>query len=612
MTCTIAPSRTRYTRESPMLSVTQCGASPVVSRNTPVSVVPVPSSVVSGCDAMSFTARASAFSIAFGRHRRRCRRRRAGARSCSRSRSRRRCARPCRRRRRRAGYSANTASWLTSRRRPVWVTAAQVSSMRAAGHRRPSGTGWMLRARPVPPVIRRTSRGRTAGRRPHILVGSSAAASESDAPRVAPPARRRRRAGARERGIRQLRRRSAPRTARCRAASTRPCAASSSSCEPCSTIAPFSITRMRSASRIVESRCAMTKAVRSSRSRDIARWMSSSVRVSTDRGRLVEDEQARIGEERARDGDELPLADAEVGRLVVEHRVVAVGQRVHEAVDVRRRRRGDDLLLRGVRAAVGDVLADRAGEQPRVLQHHAGARAQVVAGHAHRVDAVEGDPPALDVVEPHDEVHERRLAGAGRSDDRDGAARASPSRLRPVDERLVGAVAERDILEREVARRLGRRLGVDRRRAPPRPRRAARTRARALATPDCSRFAIEPSWLSGCVNWREYWMNACTSPIDMQPRRHLQSADDGDRDVDEVPDEHHRGHDRCPRGTGRRSSPGRPLRSRPGSRPRPPSGGRTPSRSSDPRRSPRRGRSGCRWPSTARRRASASAARRAP
>ena len=49
-----------------MLRVTQCGASPLESRNTPVSVVPVPSSVVSGCEAMSFTARESAFSIVFG------------------------------------------------------------------------------------------------------------------------------------------------------------------------------------------------------------------------------------------------------------------------------------------------------------------------------------------------------------------------------------------------------------------------------------------------------------------------------------------------------------------------------------------------------------------
>lgn len=39
----------------------------------------------------------------------------------------------------------------------------------------------------------------------------------------------------------------------------------------------------------------------------------------------------------------------------------------------------------------------------------------------------------------------------------------------------------------------------------------------AEATPDCSRFAIDATWVSGWVNCREYWMNACTSPSDIVP-----------------------------------------------------------------------------------------------
>ena len=35
--------------------------------------------------------------------------------------------------------------------------------------------------------------------------------------------------------------------------------------------------------------------------------------------------------------------------------------------------------------------------------------------------------------------------------------------------------------------------------------------------PDCITLNIEASWVSGWVNWREYWMNACTSPRDMAP-----------------------------------------------------------------------------------------------
>ena len=45
---------------------------------------------------------------------------------------------------------------------------------------------------------------------------------------------------------------------------------------------PASMTRMTSASRIVERRCAMMKLVRSRRSSAVASWISSSVRVSTE------------------------------------------------------------------------------------------------------------------------------------------------------------------------------------------------------------------------------------------------------------------------------------------------------------------------------------------
>ena len=38
------------------------------------------------------------------------------------------------------------------------------------------------------------------------------------------------------------------------------------------------------------------------------------------------------------------------------------------------------------------------------------------------VDAVDRDPPAVELVEPHQQVDERRLAGPGRTDDGDGHA----------------------------------------------------------------------------------------------------------------------------------------------------------------------------------------------
>ena len=39
----------------------------------------------------------------------------------------------------------------------------------------------------------------------------------------------------------------------------------------------------------------------------------------------------------------------------------------------------------------------------------------------------------------------------------------------------------------------------------------------ALAAPDCSRFAMEASWVIGWLKFCEYWMKAWTSPSVMVP-----------------------------------------------------------------------------------------------
>jgi hypothetical protein len=74
--------------------------------------------------------------------------------------------------------------------------------------------------------------------------------------------------------------------------------------------------------------------VRSERSAAIACWTSNSVRVSTDDVASSRMSSAGSDEEGPGDGDQLLLAGRDVAGLGVEHGVVAVGQRVHEPVDV--------------------------------------------------------------------------------------------------------------------------------------------------------------------------------------------------------------------------------------------------------------------------------------
>ena len=58
-----------------------------------------------------------------------------------------------------------------------------------------------------------------------------------------------------------------------------------------------------------------------------------------------------------------------------------------------------------------------------VLQHQAEQAAQVGEVELANVDAVDGDPSALSLVEPHQQVDQRRLAGSGGADDADALAR---------------------------------------------------------------------------------------------------------------------------------------------------------------------------------------------
>ncbi len=76
---------------------------------------------------------------------------------------------------------------------------------------------------------------------------------------------------------------------------------------------------------------------------------------------------------------------------------------------------------RRVPAAVADVVAHGVVEQHGVLRDHADGVAQRGLGHVADVLAVDGDAAAGHVVEAEQQPRDRRLAGAGRPDDRDGA-----------------------------------------------------------------------------------------------------------------------------------------------------------------------------------------------
>ena len=104
----------------------------------------------------------------------------------------------------------------------------------------------------------------------------------------------------------------------------------------------------------------------------VHRLLDLALGLGVDRaGRLVEDQDARIVQQGARDGDPLALAARQRVAALADHGVVAVRQPADEVVGVgRARRRRPPAPMRGVRQAVADVVGDGAVEQVRVLQHH--------------------------------------------------------------------------------------------------------------------------------------------------------------------------------------------------------------------------------------------------
>ncbi len=107
---------------------------------------------------------------------------------------------------------------------------------------------------------------------------------------------------------------------------------------------------------------------------------------------------------------------------------------------------------RGVRGSVADVLEDRVVEKDRVLGDESDPGAEVARPDVADRRVVDPDVPRLRVVEPQQEIQERRLAAAVGADDRHDFVRLDLQR-EPVqdalatDDSLLRVVAERDVLK---------------------------------------------------------------------------------------------------------------------------------------------------------------------
>ena len=180
---------------------------------------------------------------------------------------------------------------------------------------------------------------------------------------------------------------------------------------------------MRSAMRAVCSRCAISIVVRpraddAHRALHLRLGLRSRLEVASSSSRIAGSTRQRPGQ-----ADELALPGRQRAAALAHPLEVAAGQPAMKSWAPTARAARFDLGVGGVGAAVGDVVADRAREEERLLGHEAelvvvGAQVEVASrGRRRRA------PRRSRVVEAGDELHHRGLARAGLADQRDGLAR---------------------------------------------------------------------------------------------------------------------------------------------------------------------------------------------
>ena len=154
---------------------------------------------------------------------------------------------------------------------------------------------------------------------------------------------------------------------------------------------PSSITRMRSQDSTVASRCAMTIVVRCAhqigkRGGDLG--LAFGVER---RGRLVEQQQRRIAQNGARDGDALALATRQRDAALADRRVESVRQRRDEGCGMGMLGGARDIGIGCAGSAEADIVAHRGREHHAVLRHQRDTRTQIRRIEIGERDAVERD-----------------------------------------------------------------------------------------------------------------------------------------------------------------------------------------------------------------------------
>ena len=136
-----------------------------------------------------------------------------------------------------------------------------------------------------------------------------------------------------------------------------------------------------------------------------------------ERGRLVEHQRVRVGDDQPRQRDLLGLRRGERVAAGADHGVEALGQPLHPQQRPDRPQRLAHGLVVGVLAGQHDVVAHRADEDVVLLGDERDLGAQHLEGEVDQLDAADGGRAGPRAVDAREQATQGRLARAARPDD---------------------------------------------------------------------------------------------------------------------------------------------------------------------------------------------------
>ena len=174
---------------------------------------------------------------------------------------------------------------------------------------------------------------------------------------------------------------------------------------------------------------------------------------------FVEQQDRRVFQQGPRDTDTLLFPPRQFQPAFTHSGFIPVGQTLDKVVDLRRFCRRFDVFLRGVIAAIGDVIADGIVEQHGILRHHANRAVQTVLGHIAHILPVHAHGTALHIVEPEQQTPDGGFPRSGRADNRHHLARGGFDR-HTLEDLSVVVIAKAHVVQRDTPTRDVQRRGI--------------------------------------------------------------------------------------------------------------------------------------------------------